>query len=465
MALHERREPAKTIHAPPASLQQNHGAKKVNPSTPKVRQSLPAPELLTTVTPPGMEVLQLTTDPQSACNVFYNHAEAFEPTSRFLLFKRQTGADTQAVLCDLEDNFALAPVTEENTFEAVAFSRDGKHVYYSVMTPTHLAVRRRCLKDWSLDTVFALELARPEFGGRKIMSGRWVSFSHDGRRLLVIAVIEGADKYYSIAAFTFNMETMKPHTSFESGSRNWNNKSQYAPCLGPAGEYLIGMCDNYSRPYFDEKGQWNCDPLPESEQGNSSEYLVDEQGVVRFAYAVGRDRPRQNISHWSWFGSTLSRVFHMDTFDTAPHWRGAIMLADPVPADERTRHLGRHHPDAKQIDMTRYITRPDVWHVAVDAAGRHMVCDTIGLGYNDNLGVTRYIYACTVKNDAQGPYVVTKMICNPYSSWQPYACEALPCFTPDRKWIFFNSDYNGVNHYKGARHTAQVFAVRGFEFP
>jgi len=41
----------------------------------------------------------------------------------------------------------------------------------------------------------------------------------------------------------------------------------------------------------------------------------------------------------------------------------------------------------------------------------------------------------------------------------------MPCFTPNKKWILFNSDYPGVNHYKGQRHTGQIFAVRGFALP
>ena len=45
-------------------------------------------------------------------------------------------------------------------------------------------------------------------------------------------------------------------------------------------------------------------------------------------------------------------------------------------------------------------------------------------------------------------------ILTPYISWSPYSCECLPCMTPDKRWILFNSDYPGVHHYKGARHTA-----------
>ncbi len=326
-----------------------------------------------------------------------------------------------------------------------------------------MELRRRAAGGGPAETVFDLPEALDAFGGRRITGSRWLSFSHDGKRLLCVVVLEGATRYYSIGIVTFDMERMALNTAFETGPRNWNNKSQYAPCLSPAGEYLIGVNDGYSQASVDGAGQWRCDPVPGSEKGGS-EYLVNERGEVRYAYPVGRDRPRQNVSHWAWFGASLAKVFHCDAFDTAPHWRGAMMLAEPVPADEETRHLGRHLPGGKQIELTRQITRPDVYHVCAGWEGTHLVCDTNALGYGDANAPTRYLYGCTVRRDADGPFVEPRYLLTPYSSWSPYSCECMPCFTPDRKWILFNSDYPGVNGYKGKRHTAQVFAVRGFQF-
>ena len=87
-----------------------------------------------------------------------------------------------------------------------------------------------------------------------------------------------------------------------------------------------------------------------------------------------------------------------------------------------------------------------------------MVCDTIGYG---GTGIESYLYTATLDNDVDGPFVQPRYLLHPKSSWKPYWCETLPCMTPDKKWIFFNSDYPGVNGYKGARHTPQIFAIRG----
>jgi hypothetical protein len=424
------------------------------------REVLPAAELLSTVTQPGLEVFQVTTDPEVASHLFYNYQQMIEPTSRFLLFNRSRGNTSTLWQCDLADRFALAPVTDASEqaaggHGAVSFSPDGRWIWYVCLTATRYEMRRRPLGGGAPETLLALDRARPEFGGRAITGARWLSFSHDGRRLLSVVNLEGTGRYDSRGILTFDAEKMEVRTAFETGPRNWNNKSQYAPCRGPQGEYLIALNDSYSQAWTDETGTWRCEKTPDAEPGNAG-YLVDENGLTRYAYPVGRDRPRQNVSHWAWFGASLAKVFHCDAFDTAPHWRGAIMLAEPVPADDTTRHLGRHIPGGRQIELTRHITRPDVCHLCVSADA--MVCDTIGYGGN---GIESYLYTATLDNDADGPFVRPRYLLHPKSSWQPYWCETLPCMTPDKGWIFFNSDYPGVNGYRGARHTPQLFVIKG----
>ncbi len=48
-----------------------------------------------------------------------------------------------------------------------------------------------------------------------------------------------------------------------------------------------------------------------------------------------------------------------------------MMLAKPVPAHDVTRHLGRHLPGGQQLELTRRITRPDVYHICCAEDGKH----------------------------------------------------------------------------------------------
>ncbi|HPK00540.1 MAG TPA: hypothetical protein PKW60_13730, partial [Candidatus Hydrogenedentes bacterium] len=144
-----------------------------------MREYLAANELLSTVTQPGLEVFQITTDPDAGSNLFYNYHQAFEPTSRFMLFNR-TGKDGAGLwLCDLEDDFTLEPVTGDDErlaggHQGMAFSPDGHWIWYSLFADDRLELRRRPLTGGPMETVFDLDAIRHEFGGRKIHGGRWL---------------------------------------------------------------------------------------------------------------------------------------------------------------------------------------------------------------------------------------------------------------------------------------------------
>jgi hypothetical protein len=158
-------------------------------------------------------------------------------------------------------------------------------------------------------------------------------------------------------------------------------------------------------------------------------------------------------------GDTLAMIFHVDTSDTAEHYRGCIMYAEPMPVTDATRLLGRHMPGGKQIDLTRHVVRPDVCHVRTDLTGGKLVCDTNGY----HKGMDSYVWVGAMKQDADGPYVVPRFLVHPKSSWRPHACEASPSFTPDTRSVVFNSDYGGVRGYGGPKHVAQAYLARGVE--
>ena len=177
-----------------------------------MHECLPAPELLSTVMLPGLEVFQVTTNPAVASNVLYNYREAFDPSSRFALVNRAGKSGSAVWLCDLEDNFALEPVTGNKPVGTghwgIAFSPDGRWIWSNQLANGRLELRRRALAGGDFATVFTLDLARPEFGGRKIFDARWLSFSHDGQRLLCVVALEGVNKYYSMGILTFDLEKM-----------------------------------------------------------------------------------------------------------------------------------------------------------------------------------------------------------------------------------------------------------------
>lgn len=423
------------------------------------RERLPAPELLNTGSPPGLEPVQITTDPRFTSHVFYDPGTGFDPTGRFMLINREGHGVRRLLLCDLAEDFLLTPVTPEPAYGGAAMSPDGRHIYYSLTAPGVVTIRRIALADLAVETFLVLEGKLSDSGARMSPQARNGNFSlsHDGQRIGV-AFDTDAVPYRRSGLAMFDTSSGAALGDFVLDD-TYKGAGSYAPCTGPDGRHLLLASHVYERTRVDADGRWHREPL--DDKGGAFE-LIDEQGRPVMEYPVGRDRPHQNIGHAAPFGRTLGMIFHVDCFDTAPHYRSCIMFAEPVPIDGTPTGLGRHMDGGQQIDMTRHITRPDVCHLRTDPAARYMVCD--GVGYGDR-GMESQVYIGTIDPhpaDGLGPAALMTTLIHPKSTWQPYWCECMPSFSPDLQWIVFNSDYPNVNHYKGARHTPQAFAVRGF---
>src|SRR5262250_2154345 len=79
------------------------------------------PDLVDPQAPKGVEILQLTTDREVPSTNVYMEAQIFTPDSKRFVFHRSANAHEsdptdprhQYVLCDLEDHFAMHPLTTE----------------------------------------------------------------------------------------------------------------------------------------------------------------------------------------------------------------------------------------------------------------------------------------------------------------------------------------------------------------
>ena len=156
-------------------------------------------------------------------------------------------------------------------------------------------------------------------------------------------------------------------------------------------------------------------------------------------------------------------VTHAGRLDTAPHWRGTIMCTEPIVCDPALWGNPKDIPGARRVELTRKFTRPDVCHQSWHLDGCHGVFDTegwAGRGTPCLQGPSAFLYLGTVvENGKEDPYIVTKYLLHPRSSWNGAFTENCQALSPDRKTVFFNSDWTSTFG------EPQVFAVRGFTFP
>ncbi len=81
----------------------------------------PRPDLLDPKAPTGLEIIQLTDDPEVTGSHIYMEAQVFTPDSKRLIIQRAGhahGSDRkeprhQFLLCDLEDRCLFMPLTDE----------------------------------------------------------------------------------------------------------------------------------------------------------------------------------------------------------------------------------------------------------------------------------------------------------------------------------------------------------------
>src|SRR5690554_4517269 len=98
----------------------------------------PRPDLLDANSLEGIEVIQLTHDPDVNASHIYMEAQIFTPDSKRLIVHQSShahGSDQhdpnhRYLLCDLEAGGELAPMTDETGATGPSISPDGRRLYY-----------------------------------------------------------------------------------------------------------------------------------------------------------------------------------------------------------------------------------------------------------------------------------------------------------------------------------------------
>ena len=219
----------------------------------------------------------------------------------------------------------------------------------------------------------------------------------------------------------------------------------------------MGRCNRSQK--WDENGKYSEKWY--SDVHRSSMQIVTEYGEIVATVPIGGEG--EGVDHPSWRGGNYEVVTHSSDTITSPFWRGAVLCAKPVACAPEDQQRGYEIPGGRRWDLTRKIKRPDVCHNAWDPTGKYLIADTEGWhhrGSNRADGIAAYLWLGTVVEDGDDdPYLRSKYLLHPRSSWNSAFTENCPVMTPDTRVVFFNSDY--LCNYG----QPQVFAVRGHEFP
>lgn len=422
--------------------------------------------MLSTVSAPGLEIYQVTTDPDSDAHAAAMHSShaLFTPDSTRFVFYRQRGTASgpgkvELTLCEIRDACKLRVLTDEENVRAPILSLDGKFLYYFVDNTAArggaLLFKRIGLEGFKTETLMVIDspvagVGRPPRGGYMYDGS---SLSQDGKKLSTSASFyTDTDPLFS--SLIFDLENLSV-CGFQFEPYNWRPFGTYYRGRDP--KYFHHLLFGHSHWRSGMKAgeapsQWYAERA--DEVGRVTLHVLNDEGVPLAAVPIGDEG--EGVDHASWRGGLYEVATHTSSTRTAPHWRGIILSAAPIPCKPEDRYRGARIPGASRTELTRFIKRPDLCHHSWDASGTRLVCDTEGWHNN---GPTSYLWIGTVHNDAE-PHLVPKHLLHPQSSWTgSYWTESQPALSPDCQTVFFNSDYLCKPGHP------QLFCARGFEFP
>jgi len=419
--------------------------------------------MLSVVTDPDLEVFQVTTDLEGAGNA---RGAFFSSDSSRFFFSRHWSAGglsgtVEYTLCEVNDGFALRRLTDDADPRSPVLTPDDRFFYYFA-NPAEgekddVTLKRVDLTTFETEQICVFDKPVEGVGKRpKAVIPRVGSIRADGRMLLsgFNFETEGGEDHF--APVCIDLETLDIH-GFDFTPWSWRVGGSYFPGTDPKYMKRVLMGRSGISQHWDKDGNYTS-----KEYGYSALHIVSEEGEILGTLPFGGDK-EENMSHCCWRGANYEVLSHSGMFHSAPHWRGAILCAAPVECPPEHYPLGRHIPGAQRVELTRNFVRPDVCHICWHRDGIHGVCDTEGWegrGTPCLQGPAAFLYLATVvENGDEDPYIITKYLLHPRSSWNGAFTENCQVLSPDLNTVIFNSDWTGKHGQP------QVFAARGFSFP
>ena len=446
------------------------GAQEQPPATPARGGSRmrSRPDLLDAQSAPGIEVIQLTTETDVPSSHLYMEAQVFTPDSkRFVLHRSATAhggsrhdPEHQYLLCDLEQDGALSPLTTETGVTAASVSPDGRWVYYFV-DETEIAGGRLTLKRVRLDgtaretiQVVDTPLLGTEF--RPSCLYPLSTISSDGRRIALSAFLgdgNTANAPWGLMVFDIEQATV----ALLIHGRSWcNMHPQYCRSTDPEESHDLLIQENHGNENDargnntllvggagadihvirdDGAGPWTTVPGPDPVEDSR---LLGPAAQFR-DMPWGRDGNEACQGHQCWRGRSTWAVTSTGT-NRPPEAQLIEGRAAP-----QAGHLGIATPGGVRNDLSREFPDPHFYHFGTDLEGRRLVSDA------GPLSTEASIWAAEFGEPGRDPLRNFRYLLQPRSTCRSEA-HIHPFLSPDGTLAFFNSDESGL---------LQAYMIRG----
>jgi hypothetical protein len=400
--------------------------------------------------PPGLEVLQLTTEADVPGTHVYMEAQVFTLDSkRFVLHRSATPHNSkkddprhQYLLCDIADGCSLSPLTEETGVTAPSVSPDGKSVYYFVDETRpgggRLTLRRVGLDGSDRRTILVIDRPLPGTKFRPSEIYPLSTISSDGRRLAISAFLgDGATRDAPFGLMVFDLE--KAAVELVVHGTTWcNMHPQYCRSLDPEASRDLLVQENHGC-LCDDAGS-----IQTMVTGDGADiHVLRDDGSSLRNMPWGRDGNEYCQGHQCWRGRSTWAITSTGT-EKPPENQ---LIEGRAAA--HAGHGGAKTPGGVRNDLSRSFPNPHFYHFGTDLTGNRLISDS---DPHDKGGG---IFLADLDEPGRGPAKKFTYLLNPRTSWKDGA-HIHPFLSPDGKLGFFNSDESGI---------LQAYMIRGLPPP
>jgi hypothetical protein len=407
------------------------------------RWARPRPDLLDSESPKGLEVIQLTSEPDVPSSHLYMEAQIFTPDSKRLVLHRSASAHGssptdpkhQYLLCDLTDNCALTPLTAETGATAASVAPDGKHLYYFVNETKpgggRLTLKRVGLDGTGRQTLLVIDKPLPETKFRPSKIYPLSTISSDGQRMALSCFLgDGQTEGAPFGLMVFDL--LKATVRLVIQGQSWcNMHPQYSRSLDPQESHDILIQENHDN-VCDASGA-----IKKLVGGVGADiHVLRDDGSNFRNMPWGRDGNEACQGHQCWRGRSQWAITSTGT-RRPPE---AQLIEGRAAA--HAGHVGSRTPGGLRNDLSRSFPKPRFYHFATDIAGRRLITDAAG----------GFVYVAELGTPGKDPLRNFRRLLATRSSMKKGA-HIHPFLSPDGTLGFFNSDETGL---------LQAYMVRGF---
>ncbi len=404
------------------------------------------PDLLDERSPEDIEVIQLTDEADVPSSHIYMEAQIFTPDSRRFVLHRSAhahGSDRddplhRYLLCDIEDDCALSPLTDEPGATGPSISPDGRWLYYFVNATEigggTLTLRRVGLDGTGRETVCVVDAPLPGTDFRPSRIYPLSTISSDGKRVAISGFLgDGQAEGAPFGLMVFDVEAATVELIIH-GPTWCNMHPQYCRSTDADASHDILIQENHDN-VADAYGV-----VSRLTGGLGADiHVIRDDGTDFRTMPWGRDGNEFCQGHQCWRGRSTWAITSTGTREPA---EAQLIEGRAAPF---AGHIGIATPGGVRNDLTRDYPDPHFYHFATDIAGTRLVSDAGPLGPDASIELAE------LGEPGAGALHDFRHLLSPRSTCDKGA-HIHPFLSPDGSMAFFNSDESGI---------LQAYMIRG----